>query len=119
MTGADLLFSIFPLALAIGAVVDVWRNGSIFAGWRARAETWENKVSELLGCSLCLTYQVAIWLTLGLWVLPMFVQQWLAVILRALLIALAAGRLSWVVHTQLGHEHDYDRGNHVEPEEDH
>ena len=84
--------------------MDVWLNGSIFAGWRARVETWENTLSELLGCSLCLNYQVPIWLTLGLWALPMNVPGWAAVILRGILIVLAVGRLAWLLdHVCLGH----------------
>jgi hypothetical protein len=124
MTGPDLLINVLLLALAAGAVVDVWLNGSIFATWRARAETWENTFSELLGCSLCLNYQVPIWLTLGFWVLPAYVPALVAVILRAVLIALAVGRLAWLLNYMcLGAEHGYDRGSHElgspVPEEDH
>jgi hypothetical protein len=117
--GFDLLVTVFLLALATGAVVDVWLNGSIFAGWRARAEVWENTLSELLGCSLCLNYQVPIWLTLGLWALPMGVPKWAAIILRGVLIALAVGRLAWLLnHMCLDPEHGYDRGSQT-IEEDH
>lgn len=121
--GLDLLVTVLLLALATGAVVDVWLNGSIFASWRSRAEVWENMFSELLGCSLCLNYQAPIWLTLGLWALPMSVPGWAAIILRGVLIALAAGRLAWLLNdVYLGPEHGYDRGSHdlgSDSEEDH
>ena len=112
MSGLELLTGVLLVALATGAVVDVWFNGSIFAGPRAHAETWENTLSELLGCSLCLNYQVPIWLTLGLWALPMLVPGWAALALRSVLVTLAAGRLAWLVNTRLGPEHNYDRGSH-------
>jgi hypothetical protein len=122
MTGLDLLINVLLLALATGAVVDVWLNGSIFATWRARVETWENTFSELLGCSLCLNYQVPIWLTLGLWVLPAYVPALAAITLRTILIVLAVGRLAWLFNC-FGPERGYDRGSHElgspDPEEDH
>lgn len=117
--GFDLLVTVFLLALATGAVVDVWLNGSIFASWRARVETWENTLSELFGCSLCLNYQAAIWLTLGLWALPMGVPGWAAIILRTVLIVLAVGRLAWLIDRAcIVTEHGYDRGSQT-IEEDH
>jgi hypothetical protein len=72
MTGLELV----ELAVATLAAVHVWFEGSLFAGLRARVETWalaeettrlgQLKLlgNELLSCRLCLTYQVAIWLTL-------------------------------------------------------
>jgi hypothetical protein len=111
MTGTDLLIDVILLALAAGAAVDVWLNGSIFAGWRARAEAWENTLSELLGCSFCLNYQAPIWLTLGLWALPMALKPWAALPLRVALVALAVGRLAWLIDSLLGPERGYDRGS--------
>jgi len=91
--------------------VDVWINGSIFAPWRARVETWENVFSELLGCSLCMTYQVAIWLTLGLWALPLAAPR-TAFALRIILVVLAVGRLAWLIDSMGLRERGYDRGSH-------
>jgi hypothetical protein len=117
MTGVDLLTAVVVLALAAGALVDIWLNGPVFAGWRARVEAWENTLSELLGCSLCLNYQVPIWLTLVLWApTALGVKHWVAVGLGAVLIMLAAGRLAWIVHAWLGPAYGYDReGPHDEP----
>jgi hypothetical protein len=109
--GLELLITVAMLALATGAVVDVWLNGSIFATWRARVETWENVFSELFGCSLCLNYQAAIWLTLGLWALPMVIPGWAASVLRGVLVMLAVGRLAWLIDRAcIVTEHGYDRG---------
>jgi hypothetical protein len=117
MSGPDLLIDVVLIALAAGALVDIWLNGSMFAGWRARFEVWENALSELLGCGLCLNYQAPIWLTLGLWVPTMLgAVHWAAVLLRAILVMLAAGRLAWLVHAWLGPDYGYDRGSrHDEP----
>jgi hypothetical protein len=117
MTWYDVLAGILTIALASGAIVDIWLNGSIFAALRARVEIYENAFSELMGCSLCLTYQAAIWLTLGLWLLPMFMPWWAALLLHNLLVVLAAGRLAWVINAWLGPEHNYDRGGHDAGEE--
>jgi hypothetical protein len=110
MSGPDLLIEVVLIALAAGALVDIWLNGPVFAGWRARVETWEDALSELLGCSLCLNYQAPIWLTLILWVpTALGVVYWVAVPLRAVLVMLAAGRLAWLVHAWLGPDYGYDR----------
>jgi hypothetical protein len=111
MSCLNLTVDVLLLALAIGAVVDVWLNGSIFAGWRAYAEVWEGKLAELAGCPLCLNYQAAIWLTLGLVILPLALPWWAALVPRTLLIVLATGRLAWLINVRLGPEHGYDRGS--------
>jgi hypothetical protein len=121
MTGLDLIAGVLLLALAAGAIVDVWLNGSIFAGWRARIEAREGRLSELLGCSLCLNYQVAGWLTLLFWV-PVVTgaPHWVKVALLAVLVVLAAGRLAWILNAHLWQGAAYDRGGHDErAEEDH
>jgi hypothetical protein len=121
MTGLDLAADVLLLALAAGAIVDVWLNGSIFAGWRARVEAREGWLSELLGCSLCLNYQAALWLTLLFWV-PVVAgaPHRAAVVLRTALVVLAAGRLAWLLNAHLWQGAAYDRGGRDErAEEDH
>ena len=94
--------------LAAGALVDLWRNGSIFDGPRARAEALGGRLGELLGCDFCLTFQAALWLALlarpaaalgpaGAWAF------------EALLLALAAGRASWILNGLLPGRLRYDR----------
>lgn len=67
----QLIVDLVGVALAIGGTVDVWRNGSLFAGHRADLqarqdgtdpESWWQLVYELLLCSFCHTYQLGIWL---------------------------------------------------------
>jgi hypothetical protein len=120
MTGLELLANVTLLALATGAVVDVWLNGSIFAGLRARIEARENTLSELLGCSLCLNDQAPIWLTLFLWVpIVAGAPRWATIILCAILVVLAAGRLAWLLNAHLWQGAAYDRGAGDGQEEDH
>ncbi|MCI0421519.1 MAG: DUF1360 domain-containing protein, partial [Acidobacteria bacterium] len=49
--------------------IEIWHHGLIFAGWRARAELWENKLGELLTCPFCLSPWIAC-LMLILWHVP-------------------------------------------------
>ena len=59
------LNTVVVYALAAGAVVDLWRHGSIFAPARARLEAGlrPGPLREvLLECDLCLTFQAALWL---------------------------------------------------------
>jgi hypothetical protein len=112
MRGVLLLVDLVLVALATGAVVDVWLNGSIFATARARVETWDNILSELLGCSFCLNYQVPLWLVAFLW-MPTFLAHWVvALTCRGVLLWLATGRLAWLInHAVLGPQHGYDRSH--------
>lgn len=110
MDGTRLAVDLLLLALAAGAVVDVWLNGSLFATARARVEAREDGLSELFGCSFCLNYMVPLWLTVLLW-LPAVSARWpVNLICRAWLLWLAAGRLAWLInHAVLGQWHGYDR----------
>ena len=70
-TAAHCLYLGVALPLAAGALVDAWRNGSIFAGSRAAVEaTLESDATGLRGflaamlnCPFCLGYHVP-WLLL-------------------------------------------------------
>lgn len=112
MPATRLLVDLVLVALAAGAVVDVWLNGSLFATARARVEAWDNILSELLGCSFCLNYQAPLWLVALLW-LPAVAAPWpVNLICRAWLLWLAAGRLAWLInHAVLGPRHGYDRAH--------
>lgn len=61
------------IALATGAVIDVWLNGSIFATWRATIQAKQDIASpgtfaawwtELLTCYFCQSYHVPFYLLL-------------------------------------------------------
>ena len=59
------LIEVLLLALATGGVVDVW----LIAALRqpsGQGRVLEGMLSELMGCGLCLNYQIAIWSTLSL-----------------------------------------------------
>jgi len=92
----DAIGSLVVYALAAGAAVDLWRNGSLFAPLRARAEsaTLPGPLRELLGCDYCLTFQAALWLCL-LFALPAATASpgWAAA-LGVVPQFLAAGRLA-------------------------
>jgi hypothetical protein len=108
MTGIPLLVDLTLLALACGATVDLWLNGSIFASWRARVEARGGWLGELLGCSFCLNYHVPLWTTWLLW-LPATLLSWpWYLVPRAILIWLAAGRLAWLINHAMGNK-GYDR----------
>lgn len=51
-------FGLVVAALAAWQAVEVWRHGSIFAGWRARVQAWPGEgarglLGELLLCPFC------------------------------------------------------------------
>lgn len=52
------------LCLASYAVRQAWLYGSLFARTRARVQTWQGRLGELLTCRLCLSYH-APWLVLA------------------------------------------------------
>ena len=75
VTTTQLLVDLITLTLAAGAVVDVLRNGSLFAEKRAyleaRSDAVENRqiergfigwLGELFLCSYCLSYHAPFWL---------------------------------------------------------
>jgi hypothetical protein len=101
------------LPLATGAVVDAWRNGSIFAGWRAVVEARaaahelgfrgaENFLAALLDCAFCLSYHVPAWLILTQYLPSLLLSfvEWRTAARIWLLpsYALAATRVSWLVN---------------------
>lgn len=91
-------------SLASAAAVDVWLRGSLFAGARARVEAdwpeagWPRApLSELLGCAHCLSHQAPIWLLCWGEVPAAMMPDRLAAIWRAPIVALAVGRLTWML----------------------
>ncbi len=103
------------LILATGAIIDVWKNGEIFAGRRAAIEARQAAADpearqqllwELLTCPYCQSYHVPFWLTTGLGVLWYFnldLLGWGAVFM------LAVTRASNLLEQALPHRMRYAR----------
>lgn len=88
-------------ALATWQIVEIWRHGTLFAGWRARVELWEGRAGELLGCGFCLSVWVAFLGTTTMAMLPWPLEQsklgwlWLPTSLVQLFVfAMAVSRLA-------------------------
>jgi hypothetical protein len=119
-------------ALATGAVVDYWQNGSIFEDHRAAVEAAadngrisgrRDRIAEMLACSFCLTFWAAVWATvftvlgtaciIAAPIMPAGNNQ---VIMYGLgtgfylpVVALAAARASWIINGLLPDRLRYDR----------
>lgn len=57
------VFGLVVAGLATLQAVEVWHHGSVFAGWRARVQTWPTegawgRLAELLLCPFCLSVWV-------------------------------------------------------------
>lgn len=106
----DAVGTLVVYALAVGAAVDLWRNGSLFAPLRARAESapLPGPLRELLGCDYCLTFQAALWLVL-LCKLPASASPAWAACFEAAPTFLAAGRLARLIDGLLPARLRHDR----------
>jgi hypothetical protein len=91
-----VLLDFAALVLAGDAVITAWFYGSIFENRRAYFEKRGGLLGELMGCSLCLSYHVCLWLALLLWLTIQLCSNlpgnWplLAFLPRAVLYAFAA-----------------------------
>lgn len=112
------LIDLAAVALAIGAVVDVWMNGDIFSGARSRFESWQEppeswnpfitnfkyRVLNFLAagwlCAYCLSYQVGLLILLGWWLAYPATQ--------VIVYVLAAVRLSWLLNKALPNHLQYE-----------
>jgi hypothetical protein len=64
------LTEVIIAALAVWQIVEIWHHSSLFASWRAKVETQQDRwYGELLLCPFCLSLWVAVLVTLGLVVL--------------------------------------------------
>lgn len=107
---SDALALLVVYTLAAGAAIDAWRNGSIFAGWRARLESEADRfprLAELAECSFCLSYQAPFWLMV-LFHGPGYLSPWLMA-LRVVPFALACARLGWLLNGVLPDNLKYHR----------
>lgn len=86
ITILDLLL----VAFAAKALIDLWRESSLFAGPRAYFEAWGGKVAELSGCGFCLSYHACFWLTVLGRLLAAVLPSWFGLGVFTVLLALAA-----------------------------
>jgi hypothetical protein len=127
------------LVFAAGAVVDVWRNGSLFdegraimeatadrddedvtAGWSLPSETepapwyWRvvpAPVAAMLNCAFCFSHHTPWVLALLFYFPALFVTApWLAFLLKLPVYSLAATRLGTIINAWAPGEAQYDRG---------
>ena len=90
-----MIFDVFIAVLATWQIIEIWHHSLLFAGLRARAELWENKLGELLGCPFCLSPWVAV-LSAGVLLVPAWLQisGWCVLTLRLIWYAFAISRLA-------------------------
>jgi hypothetical protein len=110
------VFDWICLVLAVGALLDAWRNGSLFARPRVqveqmlaqprnRAEAW---LALLLQCAFCLSYHVP-YLLLGLGALVAWACPGCQALPWALVYSLAATRASNLLDGLLPERLRYDK----------
>lgn len=94
-------FDFFLVALAAGAIIEVWHKGSIFETPRAYLQalqdatpqnTAKGRLLELIGCPFCKSYHVPFYLFLLL-LLATWVGGMLPFVVRVALASLAATRV--------------------------
>jgi hypothetical protein len=107
------------VALATGAIIDVWHNGSIFATARAYVQAFNDLApygsfkylwTELLICPFCKSYHIPIYLFLSLLAVDYFGGM-LAALVRVVVFGLAATRLSNLIDGLLPSRMRYDRAS--------
>jgi len=69
MSGFDVLCYTLLAALANWQILEIWRHGSVFAGYRAYLELYEGKLVELLLCTFCLSNWTALGCTAAVFAL--------------------------------------------------
>ena len=108
-------FDLVVVALASGAIIEVWHKGSIFSTARAYAQAWQDVVPhdsprgallELINCPFCKSYHVPLYLFLlllaGNWFGGIFDSA-----VRLVLCSLAATRLGNVIDSLLPKNSQY------------
>lgn len=86
ITVMDLLL----IAFAAKALIDLWRESSLLAGFRAYFEAWGGKVAELSGCGFCLSYHACFWMTVLGRLLAAVLPSWLGLGIFTIMLVLAA-----------------------------
>jgi hypothetical protein len=110
-------FDFVAVALAAGAIIEVWHKGSIFETARAYAQAWQDitpqetakgRLLELINCPFCKSYHVPFYLFLSL-----LAGDWFGGIvsaaIRLVVYSLAATRLGNVINGVLPPGSRYDQ----------
>lgn len=74
------LLGLAIISLATWQIGEIWHHGSLFSGWRARVETWEGWLAELLLCPFCLS----VWIGVIVSILYAVGGYWVEVVLAGL-----------------------------------
>ena len=61
------VINLIVAALAVWEILEIWHHSTLFAGWRARIELWDNLLGDLLRCMFCMSpwTSLAVLLLLG------------------------------------------------------
>lgn len=108
-------FEFLVLILALSGIVDVWFQGSLFAGTRAMLEEWDPALTggrtpvgrEILICPYCLNHHVG-WLVLALFVGGTFLPPGWELVAHFPVYWIALVRSAWILQGILPHTR-YDR----------
>lgn len=115
----NALLDFVAVALATGAIIDVWHNGSIFATARAYVQAVNDGAkygsfrylwTELLICPFCKSYHIPVYLFLGLLAGDYFGGM-LSALIRVVVFGLAATRVSNLIDGLLPSRMRYDRAS--------
>lgn len=71
------LEKIIIFALALNALLVLWFHpDSLLVKLRARTELWDNVFGRMLGCRLCMSYQIPFWLmAIPFWAVDAFLRE--------------------------------------------
>lgn len=121
MDAADNWLDFIAVALAAGAIIDVWNNGSIFATARAIVQAKQDVAktgsitalwTELFTCPFCQSYHVPIYLYVLL-LSADHIGGIVAIVARIIVYGWAATRIGNLLNGFLPKELQYERPTHL------
>ena len=86
--------------LATVEIIDLWRKSSLFSTCRARVEMWDNWLSYLLSCPVCLSVWTCLG-TVGVYITGLHVQvshPVLGLIIQAPVLIFGTAKVSNLLH---------------------
>jgi hypothetical protein len=96
------------LVLAASQVVDTWLHGEIFAVFRSHVESWDNRLSDLMGCPMCLSHHTP-YLLVGLVWSATWLGSFPGMAATCIVVSLAATRAMLVIDGLLPEHMRHDR----------